>query len=124
MPAPEPHVPPLTSLVAGDDADLRAYVAGVLAEMGFERIAEAADGREALRLIRAQCPSLVVADVSMPYVDGHALCRALRADPSTASVLLLLLSGETRGPPRCADGFLLKPFNAADLRTSTLRLLP
>ena len=109
-------------LIADDDPDMRAYLTSCLTTPE-RRIVAAADGREALRLARALRPALVVSDVVMPGLDGPALCHALRADLSLAATPLLLISGESRAPPACADGFLAKPFNAASLRLSVDRLL-
>lgn len=131
-PAPRPAPPPLTVgtvLVVDDDADMRLYVRTCLGVAVTGVVLEAADGDEALRLARAEGPDLVISDVVMPGLDGEALCRALRADPATAGIPLLLVSGEARlvaagAPPTCADGSLAKPFNAARLRAAVARLLP
>lgn len=122
MPVASPA--PWTVLVVDGDADMRFYVRSCLAPLDRARVLEAPHGREALRRTLAQVPALIIADVVMPYMSGIALCRALRATPSTASVPLLLMSGETRGPPPCADGFLAKPFNATALRSLVRHLLP
>ncbi|MDX1418722.1 MAG: response regulator [Rubricoccaceae bacterium] len=115
----------LTVLVADDDADMRLYVTGCLHGFGLAGLttAEAAGGREALLVARALVPDLLISDVKMPGLDGQALCQALRADPATAGIPVLLISGETRAPPPCADGFLEKPFNATGLRAHVERLL-
>jgi CheY-like chemotaxis protein len=113
-------------LVADDDADMRLYVTGCLRSFGLGTltITEAANGREALLLAHTLVPALIISDVVMPCLDGLALCRALKADVATAAIPFLLLSGETRAPPHCADGFLVKPFNAASLRVCVGRLIP
>jgi CheY-like chemotaxis protein len=59
----------------------------------------------------------------MPGLDGLALCRALKADPGTHAIPILLVSGETRALPSDGDGFLAKPFNALRLRAEVERLL-
>ena len=112
MPAP-PHP---SILVVDDDADMRLYLAGCLRALAGGVVRQAADGAEALRMARAEAPDLIVTDLVMPGLGGAALCAALRADARTAGVRVLLVSGETRGPPPCADAFLLKPFDAATLR--------
>lgn len=111
-----------TVIVADDDADMRAYIHHAI--RGQAEVYEAADGAEALRLARALRPRLVVADIRMPGLDGHALCAALHADPVTRGVRVLLVSGEPPGTAGdCADGLLAKPFNAASLRARVGRLL-
>jgi CheY-like chemotaxis protein len=113
----------LLILVVDDDADMRLYVTGCLRAMSLERVIEAADGREALHLARGLSPDLIISDVVMPGLDGLALCRALKVDRATRIIPVLLLSGETRGPPTAGDGFLSKPFNATRLRAEVERLL-
>lgn len=99
-----------------DDADMRLYLRQCLLSYGLNDIIEAADGQEALVLARALEPGLVISDWLLPGLDGNALCRAMKADPALAGIPFVLISGETRAPPSCADGFLDKPFNAARLR--------
>ena len=126
--SPRASAPPralLTVLVADDDADMRLYVSGCLRsfDLGDLTITEATNGREALLLAQALSPALVISDVIMPGLDGVAFCRALKADPATAAIPFLLVSGETQEPQPCADGFLAKPFNATGLRAHVERLL-
>lgn len=118
----------LRILVADDDDDMRLYLRSCLRTLdldgyGSVRVHEATDGREALHLARALLPDLVISDVVMPGIDGRALLKALKADPATAAIPVLLISGEMRGPPSEAEGFLAKPFNATGLRAHVERLL-
>ncbi len=53
---------------------------------------EAADGAEALRMIRLEPPDLVLADLRMPRLDGFGLCEALQADPRLRKVPVLILT--------------------------------
>lgn len=53
---------------------------------------EAQDGAEALRMIRASPPDLVLADLRMPRLDGYGLCQALQADPRLRKVPVLILT--------------------------------
>jgi CheY-like chemotaxis protein len=115
----------LQILVADDDADMRLYLAGCLRGFGWGglAVAEAGNGRDALLLARTLAFDLIISDLVMPGLDGLALCRAIKADVTTAAIPFLLISGEVRAPPDCADGFLEKPFNAARLRVHVERLL-
>src|SRR5512139_4087577 len=67
---------------------------------------EAADGAEALEKVRADPPDLVLADMRMPRLDGSGLCEALRDDPSTSHVPVVILTSnkdlETRRRARAA----------------------
>ena len=122
----QPRPETVRILVVDDDTDMRLYLTGCLNRFGLAglTITEAADGQEALHLAHALVPALIVSDLLMPGLDGVALCRALKADPRTAAIPFLLISGETHALPSCADAFLEKPFDAAGLRAHVERLLP
>ncbi|MDX6750666.1 PAS domain S-box protein [Geminicoccaceae bacterium 1502E] len=106
-------------LLADDNADMRDYVRRLLA--GPCEVLTAADGREALELARRHPPDLVLSDVMMPGLDGLGLLAALRADPATRELPVILLSARAGEEPRIegleagADDYLTKPFTARDL---------
>ena len=106
-------------LVADDNADMRALVIRLLGDE-FDVIA-VADGEQALDAVRAQVPELVLSDVMMPRLDGFGLVAALRADPQTQTVPVILLSARagaeasTEGISAGADDYLIKPFAAREL---------
>jgi PAS domain S-box-containing protein len=107
-------------LVADDNADMREYLARLLNAAGY-RVSAVTDGQHALEAVRADTPDLVVSDVMMPRLDGLALVEALRVDPRTAAVPVLLLSARAgeeasiEGLHAGADDYLIKPFAAAEL---------
>ncbi len=107
-------------LLADDNADMRGYIRRLLA--GDYLVEDVADGAQALEAARARPPDLVVSDVMMPGLDGFALLGALRADPQTASVPVILLSARAgeeatvEGLDAGADDYLVKPFSARELR--------
>ncbi|MFK0194887.1 SpoIIE family protein phosphatase [Kitasatospora sp. NPDC090308] len=111
---------PARVLVADDNADMREYLARLLRGAGY-RVDEVQDGWQALGAVRADAPDLVISDVMMPGLDGLALVSALRTDPRTASVPVLLLSARAgqeasiEGLQAGADDYLVKPFAAAEL---------
>lgn len=110
---------PARVLIADDNADMRAYVSGLLRGAGYE-VTEVTDGRRALESIRADPPDLVVSDVMMPGLDGLGLVTALRTEPRTAALPVLLLSARAgqeasiEGLQAGADDYLVKPFAAAE----------
>ncbi|MDF3299089.1 SpoIIE family protein phosphatase [Streptomyces tropicalis] len=117
--APGPAAPARV-LVADDNTDMREYLARILGTTGY-RVDAVSDGEAALSAIRKNPPDLVVSDVMMPRLDGLALVGALRADPRTAAVPVLLLSARAgqeasiEGLQAGADDYLVKPFAAAEL---------
>jgi PAS domain S-box-containing protein len=108
-----------TVLVVDDNPDMRAYVGRLLAP--FWQVLLAADGEEALRLVRSRRPHLVLSDVMMPRVDGFGLLAALRSDPATATIPVVFLSARAgeeaavEGLDAGADDYLVKPFSAIEL---------
>jgi len=115
---------PPTVLIVDDDPDMRLYLRSCLRGLGapFQRVIEAADGLEALRLVRSAAVSLVISDVALPGLDGHRLTRAIRDDAALSHVTVLLISGETVLGDNNADGFLSKPFNTHQLLAALNRL--
>ncbi|ROP41770.1 SpoIIE family protein phosphatase [Saccharothrix texasensis] len=111
---------PAAVLVADDNADMREYLTRLLTGAGYD-VHAVTDGVEALEAARARTPDLVVSDVMMPRLDGLSLVAALRTDPRTAAVPVLLLSARAgqeasiEGLEAGADDYLVKPFAAAEL---------
>jgi PAS domain S-box-containing protein len=107
-------------LIADENADMREYLTNLLQTSGYE-VSEVADGQQALQAIRSQVPDLVISDVMMPGLDGLQLLTALRKDPRTAALPVLLLSARAgqeasiEGLLTGADDYLVKPFAAAEL---------
>jgi signal transduction histidine kinase/ligand-binding sensor domain-containing protein/DNA-binding response OmpR family regulator len=108
-----------TVLVVDDSAEIRAYVRRHLAPE--YRVVEAADGAEGLAKARTLLPDLVLSDVMMPGMDGFALCRALKADPETDFIPVVLLTARAEAEDRLeglgvhADDYLTKPFDVREL---------
>jgi len=112
-------------LVVDDNADMRAYLAGLLAR--HWDVETATDGADALAAARRQAPDLVLSDVMMPVMDGVALLAELRSNPATSTIPVILLSARAGEEARLegietgADDYLVKPFAARELfaRVST-----
>jgi len=78
-------------LLAEDDRFLRRAAEAALKRAGFTVLA-AADGEEALRMARAEKPDLVLLDLIMPKLQGFEVLKALKADPGTATIPVVVLS--------------------------------
>ncbi len=108
-----------TVLVADDNADLRDHLRRVLG--AHWRVILVGNGARALRVARSRPVDLVVTDVMMPELDGFGLLRALRADPVTRSLPVIMLSARAGqeatidGLDAGADDYLVKPFTAREL---------
>ncbi|HEY2739751.1 MAG TPA: ATP-binding protein, partial [Thermoanaerobaculia bacterium] len=111
--------PRATIVLADDNADMRDYVGRLLA--AEYHVIAVADGEQALRGSVEHKPDLVLTDVMMPKLDGFGLLQALRADPETASIPVVMLSARAGEEARVeglqagADDYLIKPFSAREL---------
>ncbi|MFZ2491644.1 MAG: response regulator, partial [Thermoanaerobaculia bacterium] len=116
-----PHI-----LVAHPDSQLREAARTRLEEIGY-RVTTAADGLEGLRRAMAERPDLVVADSSMPKMDGRELCQMLKSQERTAKIKVVLLARSTvdvAGEPGLRpDEILRKPVRFDLLRSSIASLL-
>ncbi|WFE34288.1 SpoIIE family protein phosphatase [Micromonospora sp. WMMD975] len=106
-------------LVADDNPDLREHVSRLLSPA--YQVVAVPDGVEALRLAVDTPFDLVLTDVMMPRMDGFGLVAALRANPLTRGVPIVLLSAragaaeEVAGLSAGADDYLTKPFSSQEL---------
>ncbi len=119
-PAPqEPGEKRARVLLVEDNADMRDYIRRLLIPR-FD-VTAAANGKEALDLISADPPDLVLSDVMMPVIDGLGMLDALRANPTTSTLPVILLSARAgqearvQGLAARADDYLVKPFTAREL---------
>ncbi len=105
-------------LVVDDDALVRRMLTRSLAAEGFE-VEHVADGGAALAAAEASAPDLVVLDVTMPGLDGLAVCRRLRANGLRGSILMLTardaVADRVAGLEAGADDYLVKPFAVEEL---------
>ncbi|HEX9437322.1 MAG TPA: HD domain-containing phosphohydrolase [Candidatus Limnocylindria bacterium] len=119
--------PPIV-LVVDDVAANRELLEGHLDGLGYD-VRQAADGLQALEVIEAEEPDLILLDVDMPRLDGLTVCQRLKADPTRRLIPIVILTAhqdrETRlrGLAAGADEFLSKPFDRAELLTRTKALL-
>ncbi len=105
-------------LVAEDETIIRLDLRGLLESAGYEVIAEAHDGEEAIRLAREHEPDLAILDVKMPRLDGiDAARRILEERP--IPIVMLTAFGHRELVERAAEagvyGYLVKPFREQDL---------
>jgi len=121
---------PVRVLVVEDSPTVSTVVKYFLELEGFA-VTVAADGIEGLELARRERPHVIVSDVNMPGLDGISMVKALREDPLTRGVAILMLTSEssveteTRGLETGADDYILKPVEprrlAARVRTLMTR---
>ena len=108
-----------TVLVVDDNAEVRAYVTQHLVPR--YRVIEAVNGEQGLEMARRELPDLVLSDVMMPVMGGYALCRALKSDPETDFIPVILLTARAEAEDKLAglteeaDDYLTKPFDVREL---------
>ncbi|HEX9876593.1 MAG TPA: response regulator [Gammaproteobacteria bacterium] len=107
-------------LVAEDSPTQAQRLQHILEQQGYH-VTVTANGRQALEAARQRKPTIVISDVVMPEMDGHALCRAIKSDEKlrdTPVVLVTTLSDSqdvVRGLECGADNFIRKPYDERDL---------
>lgn len=99
-----------------------------LKSSGYE-ISTATNGKEALALINANPPDLILLDIMMPEIDGYEVCRRVKSDPSSRTIPIILLTAlhdvqdRITGIEAGCDDFISKPFNNIELLTRVKSLL-
>jgi len=115
-------------LVVDDDPVIQRLLRVNFEMEGYEVIV-ASDGVDGLERARADHPDIVVLDIMMPRMSGLDVAKALKADPDTASIPVLLLSAKAQeadmraGDESGADGYLTKPFDPLQLLQHVEELL-
>jgi PAS domain S-box-containing protein len=106
-------------IVADDNADMRAYVSGLLSST--YAVESVADGEQALEAVRREPPDLILSGITMPRLGGLALIKALRADERLREIPVILMSAHgseearVEGLDAGADDYLVKPVSAREL---------
>lgn len=114
-------------LLADDNVTIHKVVELVLPDE-YE-LRSAINGAEALKLLHTFRPDVVLADIEMPVMDGYQLCEEIKGNPETAAIPVVLLAGafepidEELARRSGADGYLVKPFEASELRSKIEGLL-
>ncbi len=112
---------PARILVVEDNEDNRRLLHIYLSREGYE-VAEACDGVEALEIVQREPFDLICSDVQMPRMDGYALCRRLKEDPSTEHIPVVLITAihtsvadTLEGLHLGANDFISRPFRQSEL---------
>ncbi|KAA6184619.1 response regulator [Thiohalocapsa marina] len=108
-------------LVVEDSSIQAEMLRRILVDDGHQ-VTLAHDGREGLQMARAERPDLIISDITMPVMDGFALCRAIRDDAALCQTPVILLTAMSdvrdilRGLNAGADTYLTKPYDRDALR--------
>ncbi len=107
-----------TILVVEDDLDIREVMRMILEASGYQ-VLEAGDGAEALGVVRAHRPCVILLDLMMPGMDGFQFRESQLQDPAIASIPVVIASGGGTVPEKAsalgAAGYLVKPMDVKSL---------
>lgn len=112
-----------------DDSPFMVRLVTYMLESAGHETASAENGKVALGLMAKEVPDLVFLDSMMPEMDGLETLRAIRANPNTMDVPVLMLTAKAQDDDYLAareagaNGYLTKPFNRADVLDSVARCL-
>ncbi len=123
------HSTDLSFLVVDDFSTMRRIVSGLLKELGYGKIVEAENGRQAFDRIRHGTVGFVVTDWNMPEATGLDLLKQIRATPAYQELPVLLITAEAKkenileAAQAGADGYIVKPFTAQTLKEKLDKIL-
>jgi len=107
-------------LIVEDEKDVREMLRLNLKVGGFD-VLEAQNGAEGLAIAKAELPSVVILDLMMPEMSGMEVCRALRRNPATSRIPILMLTAKSTEGDKVAglevgaDDYVTKPFSPREL---------
>jgi len=107
-------------LIVDDEQDIVELVSYNLEKEGFKTV-KAFDGEAALKMVKTQKPDLIILDLMLPKMNGLDVCRAIRGNPETASVPIIMLTAKGDEVDKIigleigADDYITKPFSVKEL---------
>ena len=120
--------PPLVLNV--NDSDATRYLMNRILKSGGYQVSEVATGEAALQFVEGTTPDLILLDVRLPGIDGLEVCRRIKANPATASILIVQTSAtfstsdhRVAGLDSGADAYLAQPIESVELLATVRALL-
>jgi len=117
-------------LIVDDFSTMRRVMRGMLREMGFDAVEEAADGAAALERLRESEFDFVITDIGMPTMGGFELLSAIKKDERLRQLPVLMVTAEARkdeivrSAQNGAAGYIVKPFTRDTLEQKLRRTAP
>ena len=116
-------------VVVDDDSSIRELLEVNLRYKGYE-VTSAADGKEALSVLKSAPPDLVILDVMMPEIDGWELCKIIRDDHQFKNTKIVMLTAKGQDKDKMigkeilkADEYITKPFDMGGLMMTIQTML-
>lgn len=119
----------LRFLIVDDMKYMRATIKSMLRSLGFEKIEQASDGMEALRILRTHRIDIIISDWQMDRMDGLELLYEIRNDRSLASKPFMMVTGESelrfveKAIEAGVSEFIIKPFDPTTLSKKIKRII-
>jgi two-component system alkaline phosphatase synthesis response regulator PhoP len=116
-------------LAVDDNVDTILILSAVLEKEGYHVIT-ARDGLEAIEKVQSDLPALILLDLMMPKMNGFDVCRAIKGNPKTSHIPILMLTAKTdpssrkQGLALGANEYLTKPLNPKEILTKIREHLP
>ena len=116
-------------LIVEDDEDIVLSLKYNLEREGGYAVATASNGEAALRALSQKPPDLVILDLNLPGMDGLSVCRAIRKQPATAAVPIMMLTARVEESDKIvglelgADDYVTKPFSMKEMLARTRAIL-
>lgn len=115
-------------LICDDDVNMTKMTQFLLKKDGYE-VTAVADGTNLVDIAKAEAPSIILLDLAMPNKDGYQILQELNADPETAAIPVIVMSGYEK--PEYVDGaiqlgakdYVVKPFKVESLKEKIGRIL-
>lgn len=107
-------------LIADDEQDIKDVMQMYLEGQGYE-VETAYDGLDTLDMVNTWQPQIVLLDIMMPVMDGISVCKKIKSDAATKDIKVVMVSAASKREKEGeayqagADGYVLKPFDPADL---------
>lgn len=115
-----------TVIIADDARFMRVMLKDILDDLGYDVVAEAADGRQAVAQFLKHAPDLVMLDITMPGLDGIEACRQILALQPAAQVVMISALGQKEAVLAAigagASDFVVKPFEAERVEETLMKL--
>ena len=116
-----------TILIVDDEENVRRLVCSMLSKENI--VIEAEDGEVAVHMARSHNPAFILMDIMMPNMDGYTACHAIKKDPATKAIPVVMLTAVGHelnvelSQEMGADGYITKPFGHQDLLDTIDRFL-
>ena len=115
-------------ILVAEDNRYTLEIAQILMESAGYEVLKTHTAEEAIVIARQECPDLILMDISLPLMDGREAVEILKGDERTKAIPIVAFTAHLLGEDWCArsggcDGYLTKPFEAAELLGEVRRLV-